>query len=106
MVDNRQTSVNLAMYRLINTYTPQVGDHIVKHGWFVRTKWYGVVGAVNGDIISVVTSGIPRNLFTMSPAEMSANTIKLSLASIIGSLPGSYSIIKHDASNNAVVWYI
>ncbi len=93
--------LDLAAYRPISKWTPQVSDMIFFYGWFNR--WVGVINGINGGEVTVITAGSPIELFSYSTAKMEKNTIKLDITDIQYS-NSKYSIQR--AEQNASIWYI
>lgn len=101
----RNVDIELAHYRDIKRYTPKVGDFIIHHGWIFRTKWFGLVNYVDKDGgLHIVRDGTPRLLFSMGQAEMAKSTIIINHTTIVGSIPGSYTVMQQDGSMG--VWYV
>lgn len=97
--------VDLAKYRSIRDYIPHIGDMVIRHGVFSRTKWFGIVNGVTDDgTMSIVTEGLPYLLFTMPPTLFPKKSIQLHVSQMM--TRGAYSVSQHDKNNNAVVWYI
>lgn len=102
---DRESTVELARYRAISNYMPIVGDFIMVHGMFIqRVKWFGIINGVSDDKISVVKSGLPKLLLTMTEKEMIKSTVELSLDSIRKST-GAYTILQQ-SKEKAMVWYV
>lgn len=96
--------VNLAHYKPINSWDPEIGDIVVWHGWIQH--WFGIVAGVNPseDKIYIVKSGLPLLLVGMSPPEIENNKTELSLSSILSSTGGKYAALQ--TVNNTLVWYV
>lgn len=104
-MDRNSLNVELAHYRDIREYRPQVGDMVICHGWVQRTKWFGVITQIEKDgTIQLIKSGLPRLLVTMDTAGMAKNTQILNVKDIVGSLPGSYTITHQEGT--VTVWYV
>ena len=101
---DREATVELAKYVSTDRYIPSIGDIVIRHGWFQRTKWFGVVSGVNGDKMHVICAGLPRLLFTMAEVEMKAKTREVS-AQKIRTSAGAYTVLKQ-GKDKAVVWYV
>lgn len=96
--------VNLAHYKPINSWTPQVGDIVIWHGWIQH--WFGIVAGVNQseDKIHIVKSGLPILLVGMNPAEIEANKVEINLSTILSSTGGKYAALQ--TTNNVHVWFV
>lgn len=96
-----EISVDLARYRDISKFIPQIGDFIICHGWFWG-HWFGTINSVNmvSSKISVIRSGIPTMLFTMSENEMRKNSIEISFRDLTGSRSGKYVVLQNG------IWFI
>lgn len=92
-----QIDIALANYKPISQYIPKTGDFVVWHGWI--THYYGVINAFNDNSINIIKSGMPSLLFTMDPAEMDKNSLKVSLSKIRKSR-GAYAILQNG------IWYV
>lgn len=96
----------LAHYQATKDYIPTYGDYIIWTGWL--TTWHGVVTEFDGETgeLSVIFSGIPYLLFTLTEHEMQKETRKLKLADIQAASHGTFAIQKHDYTRNATIWFI
>jgi len=92
------SSVALAQFASLRKWTPNIGDFVIWHGFF--TRWYGVIGAIDGDVLHVIIEGLPKLLFTMLEAEYAKNTRKVSLSAMRSSMGGEYHVLQDG------VWYI
>ena len=103
---DREISVELAKYKQIGDYTPQVGDIIIKHGlFFAKTKWFGIINNINEDgSIAVIKEGLPCLLFTTPPSLLAKNTVVINPSSLV--VRGSYTIVQQDRKANQMVWYV
>jgi hypothetical protein len=98
-------SIALAHYRDIRTYSPRIGDFIIWHGWW--SKWYGVVSAVNGDLVEIVCENLPKLLLTLIDTEYKPNSIIIKVNKIRASRGGQWSVIQEDPElNGKGIWYI
>lgn len=94
-----QTTVDLAMWKPIDQYRPQIGDTIIWHGWVV-SHWYGIISEINNDgTLKVVTAGIPSLLFDKQKKH---KDIKLN--DIVNSVGGEYSVIR--SIGNSTLWFV
>lgn len=90
----------------ISKYKPVYGDFILWSGWF--SCWIGVVTGISDDSnsVDVIFAGLPILLFSMDDTEQKRNTVSLPLSKIRWSRSGTFSVIQHDKSYNADVWYV
>lgn len=96
----------LAHYRPLSDYTPAYGDYIVWSGWW--TTWHGIVSNYDvktGDL-SVIFSGIPFLLLTMSDQQQRVDTRVINIKKITNASQGKWAVQQHDRIRNAVIWYI
>lgn len=96
-MDNRETTIELLRYDSINKWKPEVGDVIIRHGFFIRTKWFGVINSIThdgslsilkGGLLQLVIQARKKDEFLLHPSE------------ITSAINGSYTICKNG------VWYI
>lgn len=101
MIKNLQ--VNLAHYKAIQEWEPQVGDVIIHHG--LLTHWFGVISQIdpNGSI-EVVSSGLPLLLLTLSGKKLEKSKKNIDVSDIKTSKGGKYAAIK--STQNVIVWYV
>jgi len=105
---DREVNIELIRYRDLQTWKPAVGDIIIRHGWIIRTKWFGVVNSIGptGDL-NVVRDGMMRLLVITPSAMMSDKSATISPNTIKSAMPGAYVIMQQDsASGNAAIWYV
>lgn len=103
----REVDIQLMQYRGMQDWKPRVGDVVIKHGWFVRTVWFGVVNFIKPDgVLEIIKDGVPRLLVTTPTDVMRSKTLDVSPGRIKSSSPGSYTIIQQDSSSGMVVWYV
>ena len=97
-------SVDLAHYKPLSKWTPQVGDNVVWHGWV--THWFGVVSAIipEENCVEIIRRGMPVLLLTMTQSEYKKNSIKIDIGDIKGSTGGRYAAIR--AQGNSIIWYV
>jgi hypothetical protein len=102
----REIDVELARYKSIREYVPQVGDIIIKHGWiWAKTKWFGIVNNVNEDgSLNVIKEGLPCLLFTTPQSLLSKKTVSIDPAALI--VKGSYTAVQQDSKANQAIWYV
>lgn len=103
----REVDIQLMQYRGMQDWKPRVGDVIIRHGWIVRTKWFGVVNFIRPDgVLDVIKDGMPRLLVTTPADLMRSKTSDVNPGIIKSSTPGSYTIMQQDSSSGMVVWYV
>ncbi len=100
----RNISAELIKYKPIDRWSPKPGDIIIKHGFFVRTKWYGVVAGFDGNFVDVIVDGMPRLLVMSNKLEMDSKTKNINISEIMSSLIGSYTVFSVD--NGLQIVYI
>jgi len=99
----RGFKLDLAHYKSIGEFEPQVGDFIIHHGWL--THWFGVIGQTNPDgTIEVIRAGLPLLLFTLSSSKQDKSKLIIDLDDIKTSKGGKYAAIK--CMQNLVIWYV
>lgn len=98
----KNITVQLAQYKPLATWEPQLGDLIIQHGWFTHS--FGIINAIDGGVLSVVQAGLPVLLLTMDELNIEKNTKKLSTSSMRQARPGKYAVLQNVA--NTQVWYI
>lgn len=104
---DRDVNIELALYRALAQYKPRVGDVIIKHGWFVSVKWFGVINFIDQEgQLHIIRTGLPKLLFSMPKEKMPSNTIRLPNSLISQSISGSYSVMQQESSSNMPVWYV
>lgn len=96
--------MNLAQYRPIAAWQPQLGDIIIWHGWL--THWFGIVAGVslNEDRLHIVKAGMPLLLVSFNPGEVEENKTELRISSVLASTGGKYAVIQTAGGNT--VWYV
>lgn len=95
-VDN---NLELAKFRALSKWTPQVGDFIIHHGW-LYDKWYGVISNVGVKMVDVIYDGLPFLLFTLLPEKYNSQTKKISLIAIKSSRGGEFAVLQNG------VWFV
>lgn len=100
----RTVDLELARYRNLSEYVPDVGDFIIEIGWF-KTR-FGVVSGVRTNVISVVFSSLPFTLCTFTEEEQKKHTEDIHIADVVRSKAGQYTISKAKAEDGLVVMYI
>jgi len=95
--------VNLAHYKPISTWKPRVGDIIMWHGWIQH--WFGIVSGINRDgTLTVVKSGLPLLLVTLSEAQVESSKFTVPLGEIHSSTGGTYAAVQ--VIQDTPVWYV
>jgi hypothetical protein len=99
----RSFQVDLAFYRSIQEYQPQVGDILIRHN--LLTHWFGIISQLNQDNTIVVTkAGLPSLLLTMNNNQQEKSKLILDMADIVNSKGGKYAAIK--CIQNQPVWFV
>lgn len=99
----RDVELPLAYHRSLGDWKPQVGDFIVKHGWFSRTKWFGIVKYVEPEGYFKIAKEGSIPLLMSSVDEIPSE--QMHIREIKNTLKGSYSILQQDHNRNPI-WYI
>lgn len=102
----QQLTANLAQYKPISTWRPQLGDVVFQHGFL--THWFGIVNGVDrakgfGEV-SITKAGMPLLLVTMNDAEAESNKVVLPIAEILTSRGGKYAALQ--TIGGSLVWYV
>jgi len=104
---DRSGHAELILYKNIQEWIPMVGDIVIRHGWLVRTKWFGVINFIYPDgSIDIIRDGMMKLLVMSSPGAMKSKTITVSLSDIKEAMAGSYAIMQHGNTSTAPVWYV
>jgi hypothetical protein len=100
----RSIQTDLAHYRSIQEWVPQVGDIVIHHGWI--THWFGIVTLSDQaeGIVEVIKSGLPVFLVTMSGSKQKKSKITLDVSDVKAARSGKYAIIK--TIQNLAVWHV
>jgi len=93
--------LELAVYKPIIKWTPQISDVVFFYGWFNR--WIGVINGIKGNEVTVIRAGSPIELFSYNDLKMAKNTVVLDVNYIQRS-SSKYSIQR--VEQNVSVWYI
>ena len=103
----KQVNIELMHYRPLKDWKPQVGDLIIKHGWIVRTKWFGVVNFIHQDgTLDIIKDGMIR-LLVITPPDLAAKKMEqVKLGDIAGAFQGTYAVHQCDQAHNLMVWYV
>ena len=101
MTVSSKLTVDLAHYRSISNWKPEIGDVIIWHGLFQH--WFGVIIDISNTKITITKAGIPKLLVTMSNDEISKNSLLISIDKIRLS-KGAYTIQRPE--QQAIIWYI
>lgn len=104
MSAGRTVDLELARFRNLSEYVPDVGDFIIEVGWF-KTR-FGVVSGVRTNVISVVFSSLPFTLYTSTEEDQKKNTQDIHISDIVRSKAGHYTISKAKSEDGLVVMYI
>lgn len=96
---------DLAHYRYLNEWKPQMGDIVIYHGW-VFNHWYGVINGINPQehTVSIIHRGLPVLMLTLDPGEYEQNTKIVPISEIRKSTGGKYAVQRATGSN--IVWFI
>lgn len=74
-------------------YRPQLGDIVVKHGIFTRTKWFGVLTAFQPDgTLVLITAGSLPMVARLRSDEIEKSKVVIHPA-ILSAYVGAYSVI-------------
>lgn len=97
----------MAVYADIKTYIPKLGDVIIKHGWFSRTKWFGVISSIDVDgNLYIIKDGNIKLLLTTPIAPKNKRGIILHATAVRAALPGTYAIMQLNLKAKCPIWYI
>jgi hypothetical protein len=104
---DREVNVELIRYRDLQIWKPAIGDIIIKHGWIIRTKWFGVINSISpvGDL-NIIRDGMMRLLVMTTPTSFDNKSISLSAGIIKSSMPGSYAVLQQDTASKMAIWYV
>lgn len=96
---------DLAHYRYLTDWKPQVGDVVIYHGW-VFSHWYGVIAGIDpsNHTLSVINKGLPVLMLTLEPGEYEKNTKVIPISDIRKSTGGKYAVQR--AVGNNLIWFI
>lgn len=102
----KQDAPALASYLQLDQYIPQYGDFVIWSGWI--TTWVGVVCDYNNkmDEITIIFSGVPFVLFTLTDSEQIKEMRRFKLDKIKSSSKGVWAINRHDSQKNSSIWFI
>ena len=94
----------LATYKALSTWTPRYSDFVVWAGWF--RIWFGLVNNFDpkDNKVSIIFEGTPRLLFTLTEAEMKANSYVFDLSYIHSNRRGRWYI--QQSVNGNTVWHV
>lgn len=98
----KEVTMQLAQYKSLTQWSPQIGDFIVQHGWF--THWFGIINGINNGVLTITKAGLPLLLFTMDEIEISKNLIQVPISKITRSRGGKFAVLQTAGTNN--VWYV
>lgn len=101
-----QLTANLAQYKPIATWRPQLGDVVFQHG--LLTHWFGIVSGVDrtkgfGEV-TITRAGMPLLLVTMSDVEAESNKVVFPISKVLTSRGGKYAVLQ--SIGNTLVWYV
>ncbi len=106
-MDDREVNIELITYADISQWNPTPGDVIIKHGWFIRTKWYGVVNTLFPDgTMDIIKGGMMKLVVAMDMQSRQKNSIRLDPAEIKVAYSGSYTVVQHSKQYNQTIWYV
>ena len=96
------TDVPLLHYKSLVSWTPKIGDLVIKYGWISRTKWFGLVKEIDKDgTIELVTEG---TMILVAKLPANVKTIKMHYTDITGSYISSYSVMQN--TDKTSIWYL
>jgi hypothetical protein len=102
----QQLTANLAQYRAIAMWKPQLGDIVIQHGFL--THWFGVVSGVDRSSgygsLTITKAGMPVLLVTMHDAESEKNKVSIPIADILTSKGGKFAALQ--LVTNSLIWYV
>lgn len=102
----QQLATNLAQYRAIAMWKPQLGDIVIQHGLF--THWFGIISGIDKTAgygnLTITKAGMPVLLVTMHDAESEKNKIEIPIADVLTSKGGKYAAIQ--LVNSSLIWYV
>lgn len=101
----QDVKLSLMYYRPLAQWKPKIGDLIIKHGWFTRTKWFGVINFMRPDgKLCIVRDGMIKLLVMTQPDAMPRKAIELSPDDIRSAVVGSYTVMQ--VEGEVAVWYV
>lgn len=103
---DRQANIELIRYKDLREWHPCIGDLIIKQGWIIRTKWFGIITDVDQGALDVMTAGVMRLLVTASPVASRGKMIKIAEGDIKDAMAGTYTVLQHDQLTKVGVWYV
>ena len=99
--------VDLVQYMSVKKWQPKIGDFIVWHG-MIYSRWFGVVSNIDHKTytVSIIKSGLPVSLFTMSKSDMikKKNIKTIDIGKIHNSRGGEWAAMQQMGSS--IVWFI
>tara|TARA_R100001244_G_scaffold25113_2_gene25402 strand:- start:66541 stop:66846 length:306 start_codon:yes stop_codon:yes gene_type:complete len=96
---------DLAHYRYLNEWKPEIGDTVIYHGW-LYSHWYGIISGINpaDHTLAVIHKGLPVLMLTLDPGEYEKNTTIIPISDIRKSTGGKYAVQRATGGN--IVWFI
>lgn len=95
----------LAQYKSLLNWTPEYGDFIIYSGWFSSSCGF-IIDYDGESELSVIWSGVPYILLTLTPEEQKQAVKKISLTKIQSATTGTYAVQQSDKSTKEKVWFI
>lgn len=89
--------VPLAQWLHISKYEPQMGDFVIRHGWFIH--YFGFITKIQDSTVTIVKSGLPTLLLSMPPEEVEKNSIEVPITKIHRSRH-EFAILQNN------IWYL
>jgi len=104
---DKRIDIALAHYKNIEQWTPKVGDLIIKHGWIIRTKWFGIVNYIHNDgSLDIIIDGMIKLLVTSPADTIKSKSTLMTTAEIKNATSGTFAIQQSDSTSNSMVWYV
>ena len=101
---DKDVKLPLIHFKPLSEWKPKIGDIIIRHGWIVRTKWFGVINLMRPDgTLQVVRDGMIKLLVMTPPGLMLSKAVDMSVGEIQGAVPGTYAVLQQDKVG---VWYV
>jgi hypothetical protein len=101
----KQSTLNLAQYKSIAAWKPQLGDIVIWHG--LMTHWFGIVNGIRDEELSIVKSGLPFLLLQLDEAQIAKGTVTIPISKIHAAAGkrGTYAAIQN-TDGNLPTWFI
>lgn len=93
--------IDIAHFKPINSWEPNISDFVIWHGWF--THWFGVILEIHkSSEVKIAKSGLPFLLFQFDEYELSQkkNNILVPISKIRSSRAGEYTVFQNNT------WFI